>query len=373
MIFEISSSELLRKLQVAGSAIGSNPVMPILEDFLFELSQNELTISATNLEVTIISSLTVAGSEDGRAAVPARILLETLKALPDHPIKFQMNSDNYAITLVSAYGEYKLSGDTPDDYPDTPTEDNSNEIELDSDVLVKAINNTIFAASSDELRLAMMGVLMHLDFNKVIFVATDAHKLVKYTVGGITSDLTESIVIPKKGLNVFKNALSINDEEKCHISFNNKNVFFKIGDTLVISRLIDAKYPDYDAVIPVKNDKIVTLNRTDFLNSLKRLVIYSSKTTNQANFSISDNVMTIMAQDLDFSNEATEEVSCKYEGDPITIGFNAKFFSDMLSVISSDEVMLELSTPNKAGILYPSTQDGQEKLIMLLMPVMMNH
>ena len=373
MIFEISSSELLRKLQVAGGAIGSNPVMPILEDFLFELNKNELTISATNLEVTIISSLTVAGSEDGRVAVPARILLETLKALPDHPIKFQMNADNYAITLVSAYGEYKLSGDSPSDYPETPIEENAHEIELDADVIAKAINNTLFAASNDELRLAMMGVLMHLDFNKVIFVATDAHKLVKYTVGGITSDITESIVMPKKGLNVFKNALSISDDEKCQIAFNNKNVFFRIGETLVISRLIDAKYPDYDAVIPVNNDKVVVLNRSDFLNSLRRLVIYSSKTTNQANFTMDNNVMTIMAQDLDFSNEATEEVSCKYEGDPITIGFNAKFLSDMLGVINSEEVILELSTPNKAGILYPAAQDDQEKLVMLLMPVMMNH
>ena len=179
--------------------------------------------------------------------------------------------------------------------------------------------------------------------------------------------------MPKKGLNVFKNALSISSEERCQIAFNSKNVFFRIGETLVISRLIDAKYPDYDAVIPVNNDKIVTLNRTDFLNSLKRLVIYSSKTTNQANFTMDNNVMTIMAQDLDFSNEATEEVTCKYEGDPITIGFNARFLSDMLGVINSDEVILELSTPNKAGILYPASEDDQEKLVMLLMPVMMNH
>jgi len=373
MVFEISSNELLKKLQVAGGAIGSNPVIPILEDFLFELSKNDLTISATNLEVTIISSLIVSGSKNGRVAVPAKILMDTLKALPDHPIKFEMEKDNYAIQIVSAYGKYKLSGDNPDDYPDTPTEENVNEIELNSDAIVKAINNTLFAASGDELRLAMTGVLMHLDFNKVVFVATDAHKLVKYTVGGLSTELTESIIIPRKGLNVFKNAIATSSEDKSQIAFNNKNVFFKIGDTLVISRLIDAKYPDYDAVIPVKNDKSISLGRADFQNSLKRLVIYSNKTTNQVIFNISDDSLTISAQDLDFSNEATEQLSCSYKGDPLTIGFNAKFLVEMLGVIDTDEVTLELSAPNKAGILLPSEVDDHEKLLMLLMPVMMNH
>jgi len=373
MIFEISSSELLKKLQVAGGAIGSNPVMAILEDFLFELSKNELTISATNLEVTIISSFKVAGSEDGRIAVPAKILMETLKALPDHPIKIETNAENFAIKLVSAYGEYKLSGDNPDEYPEIPREDNTSGIDLDSDAIVKAINNTLFATSTDELRLAMNGVLMHLDFNKVVFVATDAHKLVKYTVGGVTSDLTESIIIPRKGLNIFKNAIATSDEEKTQISFNNKNVFLKIGETLIISRLIDAKYPDYDVVIPVNNDKQITLNRSDFQNSLRRLVIYSNKTTNQVTFSIEKDKVVITAQDLDFSNEAREEVSCSYEGEAITIGFNAKFLVEMLGVINTDEVIMELSAPNKAGLLLPSEVEENEKLLMLLMPVMMNH
>lgn len=373
MVFETSSNELLKKLQVAGGAIASNPVIPILEDFLFELSKNDLTISATNLEVTIISSMTVKGSKNGKVAVPAKILMDTLKALPDHPIKFEVDKDNLSIKLVSSYGEYKLSGDNPEDFPDTPSEDSVHEIELSSEAIVKAINNTIFATSNDELRLAMTGVLMHLDFNKVVFVATDAHKLVKYTVGGLSSDLTESIIIPRKGLNLFKNAISTSDEELVQITFNSKNVFFKVGDCLVISRLIDAKYPDYDAVIPVKNDKHITLSRSDFQNSLKRLVIYSNKTTNQVVFNISDDSLTISAQDLDFSNEATEQLNCNYKGDPLTIGFNAKFLVEMLGVINTDEVQLELSAPNKAGILLPSESGDQEKLLMLLMPVMMNH
>ena len=373
MIFEVSSSELLKKLQIASGAISSNPVIPILEDYLFELSGNDLTISATNLEVTIISSIQVMGSENGRIAVPARILLDTLKALPDHPVKFKVDEENSAVTLKSAYGEYKLSGDNPDDFPETPVEENTNQIELDCDALVKAINNTSFATSNDELRLAMTGVLMQMDFNKVIFVSTDAHKLVKYSIGGLNSELTDSVIIPKKCLTVFRNAVATTDEEKAQLAFNSKNIFFKAGETLVISRLIDAKFPDYNAVIPVNNDKLLTVNRADLQNSLKRIVIYSNKTTNQVVLNLAEDSLTVSAQDLDFSNEATEQVSCNYKSDPMTIGFNAKFLVEMLGVIETDEVVLELSAPNKAGILLPAEENEQEKLMMLVMPVMMSH
>ena len=219
----------------------------------------------------------------------------------------------------------------------------------------------------------MTGVLMQMDFNKVIFVSTDAHKLVKYTIGGLSSDLTESIIIPKKGLTVFKNAISSSDEDSAKISFNNKNIFFKSGETLVISRLIDSKYPDYNAVIPVNNEKTLHVNRSDFQNSLKRIVIYSNKTTNQVVLNLAEDSLTISAQDLDFSNEATEQISCTYQHEPLTIGFNAKFLVEMLGIIETDEVKLELSAPNKAGILLPTDESDMEKLMMLVMPVMMSH
>ncbi len=373
MVFQVSSSELLKKLQVANGAIGSKPVMPILEDVLFELEGNELTLSATNLEVTIISSLTVSGSKDGKVAIPAKILLETLKALPDQSLNFEVDSKTNGIKLKSAYGEYKLAGDSHEDFPEIPSDENVNSIDLHVDPFVKAINNTVFAASDDELRLAMTGVLMQIDFNKVIFVATDAHKLVKYTVGGINTELSESIIIPRKGLNLFKNAISSMDDETTSISYNNKNIFMRCGDTLVISRLIDAKYPDYNSVIPVNNNKLVTVNRADFQSSLRRIVIYSNKTTNQVLLNIVEDGMTISAQDLDFSNEATEQVGCSYKGDSISIGFNAKFLVEMLGIINTDEIVLELSAPNKAGILLPSEQEEGADLMMLVMPVMMSH
>lgn len=371
MKFSVSSSDLLKNLQVANGAINPNAVLPILEDFLFDLNDNQLTIAATNLETSIISKIEVTMEKAGKIAVPAKILLDTLKALPEQPITFTVNEENNGIELTSAYGKYKLAGDNPEDFPEIPSEEDSKEITLESETISKAINNTLFAASNDELRLAMTGVYVQVDFNKVVFVATDAHKLVKYTTSGVQSDLTESFIIPKKALTLLKNAISGKDQ--ILMSFNKTNAFFKYGDTRIVCRLVDSKYPDYNAVIPVNNPNTLVLGRTDLQNSLKRIAIYANKTTNQVILNINEGTLTISAQDLDFSNEATEQLTCSYTGDPMTIGFNAKFLIEMLGVMKGDEVKMELSTPNRAGILFPSEQEANENLLMLVMPVMMSN
>lgn len=371
MKFSVSSAEFLKQLQIASGAINSNPVLPILEDFLFTLEGNMLQIASTNLETSIITSLEVNTEEEGSIAVPAKILLDTLKALPGQPIQFNLNTENNAIQIISEYGEYKLSGDNAEDFPNIPTNENSTSVNLSSSIIHNAANNTLFATSSDELRLAMTGVYVHVDYNKVLFVATDAHKLVKYTVGNLSSDNNDSFIVPKKAFHLVNHALS--GEGDIEMSFNNANAFFAMGETKVVCRLVDAKYPDYNAVIPADNPNEMTIGRRDFQNSLKRIAIYANKTTNQVIFSISDGSLTISAQDLDFSNEATEQLNCQYTGEPITIGFNAKFLIEMLSVIHSDEVKLELSTPSRAGILLPVDQEEGEQLLMLVMPVMMSH
>lgn len=371
MKFSVSSAEFLKQLLIASGAINSNPVLPILEDFLFTLEGNMLQIASTNLETSIITSLEVDMEEEGSIAVPAKILLDTLKALPGQPIQFNLNTDNNAIQIISEYGEYKLSGDNAEDFPNIPTNENSTSVNLSSSIIHNAVNNTLFATSSDELRLAMTGVYVHVDYNKVLFVATDAHKLVKYTVGNLNSDNNDSFIVPKKAFHLVNHALS--GEGDIEMSFNNANAFFALEETKVICRLVDAKYPDYNAVIPADNPNEMVIGRRDFQNSLKRIAIYANKTTNQVIFSISDGSLTISAQDLDFSNEATEQLNCQYTGEPITIGFNAKFLIEMLSVIHSDEVKLELSTPSRAGILLPVDQEEGEQLLMLVMPVMMSH
>lgn len=371
MKFSVSSSELLKKLSISSGVIASNTVLPILEDFLFKLVNNELTIIASNLETTSINNLEVAMEEGGEIAVPAKILMETLKALPDQPITFEVDGSNRAIKITSAYGRYKLAGDNPEDYPELPAMEDVNVIKISSDILSKVLVKTLFATSNDELRVAMQGLYFQIEEKKIIFVATDAHKLVKYSFNTEGEQKPSSFIVPKKGLSLLKGALGQNAD--IEISYNKNNVFFKFDDSEVIIRLIDARYPDYNAVIPYDNANILTLDRAEFQSSLRRISIYANKSTNQVVLNISEGSLTISSQDLDFSNEATEQMGCDYEGDPMTIGFNAKFLIEMLGVIGVDRVSFKLSTPTRAGILVPTEEEAGEELIMLVMPVMMGN
>lgn len=371
MKFSVSSSELLKKLSVAHGVIGTSTVLPILEDFLFKLENSRLTITASNLETTIITSIEVSQEEEGNVAIPAKILLDTLKALPDQPITFEVDGSTNAIKITSAFGKYKLAGDHYEDYPEIPTLENVQTFDLSAEIILKALNKSLFATSNDELRMAMQGVYLEIEESELIFVATDAHKLVKYVFKTNSSNEISSFIIPKKGLNLLKNALG--EESNVSVAYNKNNVFFDFDDTKVIIRLIDSKYPDYNAVIPYDNTNILTLNRSDFLSSLRRIAIYANKSTNQVVLNLTEGSLTISSQDLDFSNEATEQLSCDYKGDPMNIGFNAKFLIEMLSVIGVEDVSFKLSTPNRAGILVPTTQEENEELIMLVMPVMMSN
>jgi len=371
MKFSVSSSDLLKQLQIVGGAIGSNPVLPILEDFLFEIADNMLTISATDLETSIVTTIEVMSDGNGTIAVPAKILLDTLKELPQQPITFTVNDENFGIEITSAYGKYRLAGEDGKEFPSIPEADSVDTIVIGSSMLSKAISKTLFATSNDELRPAMTGVYFQVDFNKLIFVATDAHKLVKYMFTNITSEVSTSFIVPKKALNLLKSALPA--DEEVTFSFNKANAFFSFGNVKLLCRLIDAKYPDYNAVIPVDNPNLLSLGRTDFQNSLKRIAIYANKTTNQVILNINDGSLTVSAQDLDFSNEATEQLPCTYEGEPLTIGFNAKFLIEMLSVLESDEIKIELSSPTRAGILQPSEKVENEDILMLVMPVMLSN
>ncbi|MCB0521584.1 MAG: DNA polymerase III subunit beta [Lewinellaceae bacterium] len=371
MKFSVSSSELLKQLQVASGAISTSPVLPILDDFLFSIKKNQLTIAATDLETSITNKLEVMSDGDGTVAIPAKILLDTLKALPEQPITIAVEDETFGITITSAYGKYRLAGENGQDYPRIPESDKVDTVNVPASTLTKAINKTLFATSNDELRPAMTGVYVSLDFNKLTFVSTDAHKLVRYSFMNLSSEVATSFIIPKKALNLLKNALPQNGDVK--MSFDKANAFFTFDDTHLVCRLIDARYPDYNAVIPVDNPNTLTIRRTDLQSSLKRIAIYANKTTNQVILDISPDSLTVSAQDLDFSNEAAEQLSCTYEGNPVTIGFNAKFLIEMLGVLESDEVKMELSTPSRAGILLPGEGEDGEEILMLVMPVMLSN
>ncbi len=371
MKFSVSSSELLKHLQIASGAIATSPVLPILDDFLFTIKKNELTIAATDLETSITNRIEVMSDGDGIVAVPAKILLDTLKALPDQPITIAVDDETFGITITSAYGKYRLAGENGQDYPRIPESDRVDTVTVPASTLTKAINKTLFATSNDELRPAMTGVFVTLDFNKLTFVATDAHKLVRYNFMNINSEVATSFIIPKKALNLLKNALP--EEAEVKMAFDKANAFFTFGETHLVCRLIDARYPDYNAVIPVDNPNTLSIKRSDLQSSLKRIAIYANKTTNQVILDISPDSLTVSAQDLDFSNEAAEQLPCNYEGNPLTIGFNAKFLIEMLGVLESDDVKMELSSPSRAGILLPVEETEGEEILMLVMPVMLSN
>jgi DNA polymerase III subunit beta len=349
MKFSVSSTELLKHLQIANGAISANPVLPILDDFLFSIDKKELTIAATDLESSIVNKLDVENEGKGIVAIPAKILLETLKALPEQPISITVDDETFGISITSAYGKYRLAGENGQDYPRIPESENVDKLKIPAKILSQAISKTLFATSNDDLRPQMTGVYVNIDFNKIVFVSTDAHKLVRYTFHNLNSEVATSFIIPKKSLNLLKNALPADGEVE--MSFNKANVFFTFEKTHLAFRLIDARYPDYNAVIPVDNPHELILKRLDFQSSLRRIVIYANKTTNQA----------------------AEQLACTYNGSPLTIGFNAKFLVEMLGVLESEDVKMELATPSKAGILLPVEEKEGEDILMLLMPVMLSH
>ncbi len=371
MKFIVSTSSLLRNLQMVNGVISTNTVLPILEDFLFSIEENSLTISGTDLETSITTTMDIESREGGKVAIPARILVDYLKTLPEQPLTISVDEETYAVDITTDRGKYKLNGENGSDFPRIPAADNVSQITLPSGVLQKAINKTLFAVSNDELRPQMTGVYFQLNDEGITFVATDAHKLVRYKRLDGKADSSTSFIVPKKALNILKSNLP-GEQAQVNISYNSSNAFFSFNNVQLICRLIDARYPDYTAVIPTDNPNKVSINRADFLNTLRRVMIFSNKTTHQVILKLNGNQMGVSAQDLDFANEANEQLDCQYDGEDMEIGFNARFLLEMLNAMDNEEVQLELSTPTRAGILLPTETDEGEDLLMLVMPVMLN-
>lgn len=371
MKFIISTSSLLKNLQIINGVISTNTVLPILEDFLFDIKSGQLTIFATDLETSMSSSMEVESKEEGRIAVPARILLDTLKTLADQPLTFDVDMNTYAIEITTDNGKYKVAGENGDDFPRIPVAEDVQVIDLPALTLTRAVNHTLFAVSTDELRQAMTGVYHELNTDNLTFVSTDAHKLVRYSRKDASAENGTTFIVPKKALNLLKNSLP--DDGQVQISYNSSNAFYSFDNVNLICRLIDARYPDYNAVIPKDNPNKLTIGRRDFMNALKRSAIFANKTTHQVLLKIAGSEMHISAQDLDFSNESSERLSCTYVGEDIEIGFNAKFLIEMLSVLDTDNIVMELSTPTRAGLILPeNNEDDDENILMLVMPVMLN-
>ncbi len=373
MKFIISSSVLLKNMQALEGVLNASNTLPILDDFLFELSEQSLKVTASDLETTMTVTLEPSKAESpGSVAIPAKILIDTLRTFADIPVTININEDTLGVEISAGEGKYKLSGHKSDEFPQTPAMENTTKLELDASLMVNAFNKTIFATGNDELRPVMSGVFCELTPEDVTFVATDAHKLVRYRRKDAKADESSSFIMPKKPINQLKKILP-EDDSKVNLEYNQTNVAFSFKNVNMICRLIEGKYPNYEAVIPNNNPNKLIVDRHMLLNSIKRVAIFANQSTHQVRFKISGKELVLSAEDVDFSNEAIERLTCSYEGDDIEIGFNSRFMQEMLTNLSSDEIRLEMSAPNRAGIIYPVDNDNEnEEILMLVMPVMLN-
>jgi len=358
-------------LQLLNGVLNSNNTLPILDNFLFEMKQDELTLSASDLETSMNTRMAIQCKEEGMIAVPAKLLLDILKSLPDQPLTFDVDGKTFGIEITSDNGKYKLTGQNGDEFPKAPAMGASKALLIGADVLNRAISKTIFAAGNDDMRPIMSGVFFEIEPESVRFVATDAHKLVRMTRSDIGGE-SAAFIVPRKPLNLLKGALSSLKSE-VNMQYTENNAMFTFDNVTLMCRLIEGKYPNYEAVIPKENPFKLTIDRLDFLNSIKRVSIFANRSTNQVRLKLTGSEIQLSAEDLDFANEAHEQLACTFVGDNMEIGFNSRFLQDMLNNLDANNVHVEMSAPNRAGIITEVEKSFEnEDILMLVMPVMLN-
>jgi DNA polymerase-3 subunit beta len=375
MKFVVSSTDLLDHLQAVSRVISSKNTLPILDNFLFRLDGNELEITASDLESTLITKMTLENASDsGSIAVPARILTDTLKEFPEQPLTFEIDNEKLSLVINSENGKFTVVGQNAADFPQMPTikQDQKATIEVPAEVLYSGINKTLFASADDELRPVMNGVYVELATDNLTFVASDAHKLVRYKRTDAKADTDSSFILPKKPASLLKNVLP-KEENPVTIEFDDKNAFFSMTEYKLVCRLVEGNYPSYNSVIPTDNPNKLSIDRVEFYNTLKRVSVYSNQASNLVKLALTGNQITVSAQDIDFSISAYERLNCQYEGEDMEIGFKSTFLIEILSNLSSTDVIVELSDPTRAGIMLPAVSENEaEDVLMLLMPMMIN-
>lgn len=373
MKFIVASGELQKALQIVSGVISSSQSRPILENFLFELDNEILKITASDGETTLITSVGVKSDDSGKIAVPAKMFQEVIKSFGDQPLTFSVkeseSGEGGLLEILDEKDNYFVALDNAEDYPELPEFDAAQKVTIASGVLADALSNTLFATSNDSLRPVMTGVLFQFSDKETNFVSTDSHRLVVYKRTDVTSEEPVEFIMPKKPLSIFKNILSSSNDDVL-IEFNENMAKFTFGENIWICRLIDGKYPNYTAVIPKENPNVLTINRNLLLSSIRRASIFSNKSTNQVRFKLSGNVLHLHAEDTEFANKADMQIPCNYNGEDINIGFSSKFLTEMLSVLGADDITLKMSQPNRPGIVEPvDGLDENEHILMLSMPV----
>ena len=373
MKFNVSSSKLFAQLQAVSRVINSKNALPILDDVLFDLVGDKLLLTASDGETTIRTSVEVEGVEGtGKVASGAKLLLETLKEFSEQPLAFNIDDQNFAVNMTSQNGTYSFVGVNGNEYPEMPAPDpDSQELVVSSRVLQSAIEKTIFCTADDDLRPVMNCIFFDIAPDKVTMVATDAHRLVRYTNTTVAPGVTASFILPKKPAALLKNVLG-KEESDVKVVFGPKNARFEFGNVLIVCRQIEGRFPNYNAVIPQNNQNIVTVDRQTLVNACKRVAVFANNTTAMLRLALSENQIKISAQDIDFSTSAEEVITCDYAGAPMAIGFKAPFLIDLLASIASADVQLKLADPARAGLISPVENEENEDVLILLMPMMLN-
>lgn len=372
MKFVVSSTALFSHLQAVSRVINSKNTLPILDCFLFNLADGTLSVTVSDSETTMVTSLEVNESDsNGKFAVVAKTLLEALKEIPEQPIAFEI-SENMEISVQYQNGKYSLMGQNADEYPQSVAlGDNAVRIEMNSQILLNGINRTIFATADDELRPVMNGIYFDITTEDITMVASDGHKLVRYKTLQASGEERAAFIFPKKPANLLKSLLP-KEQGQVIIEFDERNATFILSNYRMVCRLIEGRYPNYNSVIPQNNPNKVTIDRQMLIGALRRVSIFSSQSSSLIKLRLKENELIVSAQDIDFSTSAEETQVCQYAETPMSIGFKSTFLLDILNNISSGEIIIELADPSRAGVIVPIEQEENENLLMLLMPMMLN-
>ncbi len=370
----VSSTELLAHLQSISKVVSNKSSLPILDSFLFELEGGILTITGSDLESTLNTKMEVEKFEgEGKFALDAKRMLDILKEFPDQPLTLDIDTDTRAVTILSERGKYNIVGANSEDFPESPeiNEDNGSSFEIQPEILETGLNKTLFAVGNDEIRPVMSGVFFQLNDQGITLVASDSHKMVTYKRSDIKTEKESSFILPKRPASLLKGLLTSNSEDKVIVKFDQRNATFSFGGFKMICRLTEGKYPNFESVIPKDNQNKLIINRLDFFNTLKRVSVFSSQSNNLIKLGMEEDKLEVSAQDIDLSASGEENLSCQYQGDKMDIGFKAQFLQELVQHIDSEEVILELSNPQTAALVFPFEQVSEEEnLLMLLMPMM---
>lgn len=378
MKFIVNSQIFNKQLQAMSGVLANNNTVPIINCFHFQIEENILTVRATDLETTLVTKIELeSGRSEGldQVAVPSKLLLDILKNLDDVPMTFTLNPNNYAIEIASGDGKYSLAGQNADSFPIVPVIEDSAKAIIPASVLVNCISKTSFACSNDEMRQQMSGIFMKFSTENLTVVATDAHKLVRYRNSEVQADQDVEFILPRKPITLIKNIIaSYKDDFPVTVEYNKTNVSFSFDNFFAVCRLVEGKYPNIEAAIPKENPNKLMVDRISFLNTLRRVSIFANKSTHQVRLAMDGAVLEVSAEDIEFSNVAHEKIGCEYQGSPMEIGFNARFLMEMVNNMETERIIIEMSQPTRAGIIFPyyeEENDSKEDILMLVMPVML--